>query len=132
MPHRSSASPRRRIVVINDDHAVLELYRDILEELHLDPVVMATEGVETDRIREANPDAVILDLNVGEQADYGLRMAEELRADSEYAAIPIMVCTANANALDGTRAQLKRIGVPIVLKPFDVNELDALLTGNGS
>lgn len=117
----------RRVVVVNDDPAVLALYEDMLEELEYEPVPMATEGIETDRIRTADPDAVILDLQVGEQTDYGVRMAQELRADPEYATIPIMVCTADASALDGVRALLSAIGVPILLKPVGVDELAEVL-----
>ncbi len=127
------ASPRPRVVVVNDAPAVLALYRDMLEELNFEPVMMATEAIETDRIRQANPDAVLLDLTVGLQAEYGVEMAKELRADERYAAIPIVVATANADALDGSRQTLDEIGVPILLKPFSVEELGtSLAAGEGT
>ena len=118
---------RPRVVVVNDAPAVLALYRDMLEELHYEPVVMATDAIETHRIRSATPDAVVLDLTVGLQTEYGVEMAKELRADARYAAIPIVVATANADALDGARRTLEEIGVPILLKPFSLQELGASL-----
>ena len=137
MPKREAIEPNqgsanigvgsRRVVVVNDAAAVLDLYRDMLQELDYEPVIMATVAVETDRIREADPDAVVLDLTVGLQTEYGVRMAQELRADPRYASIPIVVATANADALDGARKVLRDIGVPILLKPFTLEELAASL-----
>ncbi len=130
MNGHGGASARRRVVVVNDAPAVLALYRDMLEELNYEPVMMATEAIETERIRQANPDAVLLDLTVGLQAEYGVEMAKELRADERYAAIPIVVATANADALDGSRQTLDEIGVPILLKPFSVEELGTSLSAD--
>jgi CheY-like chemotaxis protein len=118
---------RKRVAVINDARSVLELYRDMLDELGYEAALLATEAVETDRIREAAPDAVILDLEVGLQMEYGVEMAKELRADAQYAAIPIVVATARAEALDGAGQTLRDIGVPVLLKPFTIDQLGAAL-----
>jgi CheY-like chemotaxis protein len=118
---------RRRVVVVNDDQAILDLYRDMLEELDYEPVTMVTYAIETERIRAAAPDAVILDLEVGPEASYGVDMARQLREDSRLAAIPIVVCTANADALDGERRAMQAIGVPILLKPFSADQIEAAL-----
>lgn len=122
-----STGARRRVVVVNDDQAILDLYRDMLEELEYEPVTMVTYAIETDRIRAAAPDAVILDLEVGEQAHYGVDMARQLREDQRLAAIPIVVCTANADALNGERSTLEELDVPVLLKPFTTDEIDAAL-----
>ena len=122
---------RARVVVVNDATAVLDLYADILQELHYEPVVMATEAIETPKIRAAKPDAVILDLTVGLQTEYGIEMARELRADEQYSAIPIVVATANADAIDGARQLLKELGVPVLLKPFSLEELAGCLVSAG-
>jgi len=125
-----STGARRRVVVVNDDQAILDLYRDMLEELEYEPVTMVTYAIETDRIRAAAPDAVILDLEVGEQAHYGVDMARQLREDQRLAAIPIVVCTANADALNGERSTLEELDVPVLLKPFTTDEIDAALQGS--
>lgn len=121
------AEKRQRVVVVNDDPGVLDLYRDMLRELNYDPVAMITTGIATEQIRAHQPDAVILDLQVGEQAEYGLAMAIQLRSDSRMATIPIVICTANAEALDGHRQTMRDIGVPMVLKPIDMDTLSELL-----
>jgi DNA-binding response OmpR family regulator len=124
-----STPSRGRVVVVNDDQAILELYRDMLRELRYEPVAMVTEGIETERIRDAHPDAVILDLQVGRWPEYGVQMAKELRNDRTFAAIPIIVCTADTNALGDARNTLRNLGVPVILKPFTVEELDRHLGG---
>ena len=127
MVEQGPTDTRGRVVVVNDDQAILDLYRDLLEELNYAPVTMVTHAIETDRIRAAAPDAVILDLEVGERSTYGVEMARQLRSDERTAAIPIVVCTANAEALDGQRRVLDAIGVPVLLKPFTADEIDAAL-----
>ena len=114
------------MVVVNDDPGVLDLYRDILRELEYEPVAMAT--IETERIRTHEPDAVILDLEVGSEAMYGVAMAVQLRGDSRLANIPIVVCTGNPDALDGARRTLEDVGVPLLLKPFTIEEIEGVLS----
>jgi CheY-like chemotaxis protein len=119
---------RRRVVVVNDDPGVLDLYRDILRELNYEPVAMATTAIETERIRAHQPDAVILDLEVGSEAMYGVAMAVQLRDDARLANIPIVVCTGNPDALDGARRTLHDVGVPMLLKPFSIDEIAGALS----
>ncbi len=118
---------RRRVVVVNDDPGILDLYRDLLRELDFEPVALATTGIETEQIRAHDPDAVILDLQVGEEGEYGIATAVQLRSDARLANIPIVVCTANVNALDGARKQLQDIGVPMLLKPVSIDTIEAVL-----
>jgi DNA-binding response OmpR family regulator len=116
------------VVVVNDDPGVLDLYRDILRELEYEPVAMATTAIETERIRAHEPDAVILDLEVGSEAMYGVAMATQLRDDARLANIPIVVCTGNPDALDGARVTLHDLGVPMLIKPFSIDEIETALS----
>lgn len=116
------------MVVVNDDQGVLDMYRDLLRELDYEPVALATTGIQTEQIRAHDPDAVILDLQVGEESEYGIAMAVQLRNDARLANIPIVVCTASAEALDGARRQLHDIGVPALLKPISIEALEEILS----
>jgi two-component system response regulator VicR len=118
---------RQRVVVVNDEPAILELYRDMLAELDYETVGLETTGVETDRIRAFEPDAVVLDLEVGLQASYGIDMARQLREEQRYRNIPIVVATARADALDGARRHLRDLGVPVLLKPFTIEQISEAL-----
>jgi CheY-like chemotaxis protein len=127
MAGQESSSARRRVVVVNDDPAILDLYRDVLHELDYESVTLSTTGIESEQIRAHEPDAVILDLQVGAEGEYGIAMAIQLRNDARLANIPIMVCTADVNALDGVRKQLQDIGVPALLKPVSIETIEEVL-----
>jgi|SRR5688572_27268744 len=128
MAGQESSSARRRAVVVNDDPAILDLYRDVLHELDYESVTLSTTGIESEQIRAHEPDAVILDLQVGAEGEYGIAMAIQLRNDARLANIPIMVCTADVNALDGVRKQLQDIGVPALLKPVSIETIEEVLS----
>lgn len=113
--------------MVNDDPGILDMYRDLLHELDYEPVALDTTGIETERIRAHDPDAVILDLQVGAEGNYGIATAVQ-RSDARLANIPIVVCTANAEALDGSRKQLADIGVPMLLKPVSIARLEEILS----
>jgi CheY-like chemotaxis protein len=115
-------------VVVNDDPGILDMYRDLLHELDYEPVALATTGIQSELIRAHDPDAVILDLQVGEEGEYGISTAVQLRSDARLANIPIVVCTANADALDGSRKQLEDIGVPMLLKPVSIAVIEEVLS----
>ena len=123
-----STARRRRVVVVNDDPGILDMYRDLLHELDYEPVALATTGIQSELIRAHDPDAVILDLQVGEEGEYGISTAVQLRSDARLANIPIVVCTANADALDGSRKQLEDIGVPMLLKPVSIAVIEEVLS----
>ena len=114
--------------MVNDDPAILDLYRDVRHELDYESVTLSTTGIESEQIRSHEPDAVILDLQVGAEGEYGIAMAIQLRNDARLANIPIMVCTADVNALDGVRKQLQDIGVPALLKPVSIETIEEVLS----
>jgi CheY-like chemotaxis protein len=79
----------------------------------------------------------VVDLERPDEIDYGLRIVEEVRADPELAAFPIIVCTGAAEShLRPLRGRLNLLGVPILPKPFTLHEfeaaLDRLLGGTAS
>ena len=128
MAGQESSSARRRAVVVNDDPAILDLYRDVLHELDYESVTLSTTGIESEQIRAHEPDAVILDLQVGEEGEYGIAMAIQLRSDNRLANIPIVVCTGNADALDEARKRLRDFGVPTLLKPVSIETIAEVLS----
>ena len=82
-----------RVLVINDDQAILELYSLLLEgegyEVHLSKIVME----DVHQIEELSPDCIILDLKLGFGRN-GLTLLQQLRMYRPTADIPIILCTA--------------------------------------
>jgi DNA-binding response OmpR family regulator len=133
MDGRDGAGPH--IVVIDDDAAIRALFRDVFD----------TEGFRTTLLDApvppavllaCAPDLLVLDLIVGGHALAGERYLHQLKAEPTTASLPVLVCSAAADAIDRLRAELERWSCAICPKPFDLDELlDAVrscLTGSGS
>ena len=111
-----------RMLVINDDQAILDLYRLLLEgegyDVHLS--MIAIEDVR--QIEELAPDGIILDLKLGFGRN-GLTLLQQLKMYRPTADIPVILCTAAIKMVREQEDILKRRGIPVVYKPFDIDEL---------
>ncbi|HEY3993881.1 MAG TPA: response regulator [Ktedonobacteraceae bacterium] len=111
-----------RVMVINDDQAILDLYRLLLEgegyETHLSMIAM--EDVR--QIKELAPDCIILDLKLGFGRN-GLTLLQQLKMYRPTADIPVILCTAAIKMVREQEEIFKQKGIPVVYKPFDVDEL---------
>ena len=116
------------ILVIDDDADMLDLYQAFIRNMgHVPVTKMAVEsGQET--VREIEPDALLVDLRRPDEDEYGLRVIEELRADPELNALPIILCTAGAQEVRPLLQRLDLLDVPVVLKPFTTEDLERTLT----
>lgn len=113
-----------RVLVVDDSTVIRDLITVNLE-LEGFEVVGCGDGEEALRlVREVHPHVITLDVVMPRLN--GLDAAEQLRSDSDTAAIPIVVVTARAGQADLERAQ--EIGVEGYLtKPFEPAELVALV-----
>jgi CheY-like chemotaxis protein len=116
------------ILVIDDDADMLDLYQAFIRDMgHVPVTKMAVEsGPAT--VREIEPDALLVDLRRPDEDEYGLRVIEELRADPELNALPIVLCTAGAQEVRPLLQRLDLLDVPVVLKPFSTDDLERTLT----
>ena len=113
----------QRILVIDDDEALLELYQAVLEhagyEVSLSPTVFA----DVSEVEQLHPDLLLIDVKVS-QAEDGLIQLEQLRSHPPTRSLPVILCT--AAAARRTREQveaLRQQGVPVIYKPFDIEKL---------
>jgi CheY-like chemotaxis protein len=116
------------ILVINDDADMLDLYEAFLRDMGHEPVtkIAVESGPET--VRAVDPDALLVDLRRPDEHEYGLRIIEELRADPELKALPIVLCTGATQEVRPLLERLDRLEVPVVLKPFRTQDLEQTLT----
>ena len=108
-----------RVLVIDDDVAVAEVLRVVLEEGEFEVTVLSgPSDVPTKRF-----DCIVTDL-VGMRL-YSFAEAREwvVRVADAYPDTPVIVATAHSRA--GRDAE--RLGVQIITKPFEVDELIALV-----
>ena len=114
------------ILVINDDHAILELFRLLLEEegYQVNLSLIAFEDVR--EVEKLAPSLIILDLKVGRD-NQGMLLLQQLRMYRPTMAIPIILCTAAMQMIREQEETLRLKGIPVVYKPFDVDELLAVV-----
>jgi CheY-like chemotaxis protein len=85
--------PSATIVAIDDDPDALEITAQQLSQLGSHRVVRASNGIDgLARVRETQPDVIILDLMMPELD--GFAVLDQLKADPQTAAIPVVVLTA--------------------------------------
>jgi two-component system, chemotaxis family, chemotaxis protein CheY len=110
------STPRRTILVVDDDIAVLRTVVEILTEegYHL---ATATNGAEAlDVLEKITPHLILLDMRMPVMD--GWQFAQALRGNQQ--AIPILVMTAAQDA----RQWAREIGASgYVAKPFDIGDL---------
>lgn len=117
-------TPRPRVLVVNDTQEILELFADILEPMGLDVVLMSYAPRELARIRDTAPDLVILDFLLGDRELLGWQLLQKLKMDRSLASLPLIVCTGAVKQVQEQQGYLTEQGVIVVLKPFQVDQLE--------
>lgn len=123
MPRNDDA--RKHVLVVNDDPAILELFQDLLGEegyeVTLEKFARETGGI-LNRIRQLQPDLVIMDFIIGGEAA-GWQLLQATQMDRVTRDIPVIVCTGAVKQVAELNTHLERMGVRVVLKPFDIDHL---------
>jgi DNA-binding response OmpR family regulator len=126
MPNDEDQDGRSHIFVINDTPAILDLFRELLEDEGFRVTTDTFNPVNLDRelaaIRQARPDLVILDYMIGAEG-VGWQLLQLLRMDRQTSGIPVIVCTGAVRQVEELQPHLAEMGVTVVLKPFDIDIL---------
>jgi CheY-like chemotaxis protein len=91
------------------------------------PVTKLTIDSGPETVREVGADALVVDLQQADEDAFGLRIIEELRSDPEMRSFPIILCSGAAESIHPLRDRLAALNVPVVLKPFPIEVLEAQL-----
>jgi two-component system alkaline phosphatase synthesis response regulator PhoP len=117
-PERFEAQRRAKILVVEDEPAMVAGLRDNFEFEGYE-VITAQDGIEgLERALEESPDLVVLDVMMPRMS--GLEVCKQLR--SKRASLPIIMLTARGQEID------KVVGLELgaddyVTKPFSIREL---------
>jgi two-component system phosphate regulon response regulator PhoB len=116
------AAARLKILVVEDEEAIVELVRYNLEADGLDVTVARTAEEGELLVKEDSFDLVVLDWML--PGISGLEFCRRLRAGSRTRALPILMLTARGE--EGDRVRGLSVGADdYVVKPFSVAELVA-------
>lgn len=115
---------KQLIAIINDDPAFLEFISSFLEEESRYRTVVWNDGVDAlPKLRAHRPDAIILDVRLGDQP-VGYEILRSIRRDSALRDTPIIMCTADTGFLREHCELLQSLEVQTLEKPFDLEDLE--------
>lgn len=116
----------KRIAVINDDTVFLTLLHDLLSGEGYDTHLFQEGDAAYKKVRDLDPDAIVLDIRMESPAS-GWKVLELFKLDPVLTGKPIIVCSADLLQLQDRAVYLKSKGCEILPKPFDLDDLLALL-----
>ncbi len=121
---RAASTTRPRILVADDDEPMLELMTSLLgDEGEYEVLTHALDGEIHDHVAQVRPDLVILDLLDGSRQEAGWRALELLRLDPVTSHIPVILCSAAADKLEGHKEWSNKLNANVLAKPFDIYDM---------
>jgi CheY-like chemotaxis protein len=120
--HETPQSQRKHIFAVNGDPYFLELIRELLQEEKFNVTTTNFVPRTFDQIEALQPDLIIVDLAIGEQAGWDL--LERLQEEAVTREIPTVVTSTDPRFLDIARRNQARYGVGrYIAKPLNLAEL---------
>jgi DNA-binding NtrC family response regulator len=119
-------SDRPLIIVVNDDTAFLELMEQLLGDEGYEAEVMKSTKNAIEHIKERRPALIVLDVRINNE-EAGLLLLDLITLDPETSSIPVIIASANLQALASRDDELAAKGIYVIAKPFDIDDLAALI-----
>lgn len=117
---------RPLVLVINDDTDFLRLMEQLLVEEGYRAETLKSSKDALGHIKRRRPALVVLDIRINNE-EAGLLLLDLVTLDPETRRIPVIVASANLQALAGREQGLAAKGIYVIAKPFDIDELAALI-----
>lgn len=111
------------ILVVDDSPEILDLKDDILESEGFRVSTLLRTGTGLEDIITAEPHLLVMDY-VPEEAS---PLMFEAATDPRTAHVPILLCAGAIREVESIRPQLDAIGIGVIFKPFDIDELVAVV-----
>ena len=110
----------KRILLIDKDHAVIDVITLILESEGYD-IYVAKKPFDIQAVSEVMPDLILMHNGLNNE---GSLICKELKADPNLSPIPLILTSTNPNIAEIS----KQNGADnFLIKPFDINELCDLI-----
>ncbi len=122
MPNQTSNS--KHVLVVNDTEEILDLFRDILENMGHRMTAWSFSPDDLATVTEIKPDLIILDLMLGPTELQGWALLQKIRMTPATEDIPVVVCSAATTWVREQEGWLAANAVKVVLKPFKVVQLE--------
>lgn len=128
-PPTPPSAPTPCVVAINDDATFLTMLSEMLalRGYACRTILHRDLGRALARLRAEAPAAIILDVRLGHPEE-GWAVRDRLKGDPVLGVVPLIMCSADARALERRAKELAAAGDAILPKPFVMGDLFALLT----
>ena len=114
--------PRRHVFAINASPEFLNIVRELFQDEGYNVTTTNFAPNSFNQIEALQPDALIIDVAIGEEA--GWELLEQLEADADTAGIPTLVVSTDPRLLARAEAQAARYGEHRFLaKPLDLEAM---------
>jgi CheY-like chemotaxis protein len=119
----------KRVTVVNDNPAFLELMQDLLQDATYPATLIDGDRDNAlELIAASDPEIMIVDLRLGSDQLKGLDILRRVRQHPALRAVPTVVCTADTWSLEEFAEELRSTpGVSILTKPFAIADLYRVL-----
>ena len=118
----TTPTDQQHIVVANDDVLMLDLMQELLTDEGYRVTLIRESRKAYQLVKELAPNLVILDIRMGNELT-GFELIALLTLDPTTRRIPLIVASADSHALQEHADQLAHHNIPIVAKPFDLEDL---------
>jgi CheY-like chemotaxis protein len=122
-----SKPAHKHILVVNDTQEIIELFRDIIEGLGHRMTATSYAPQDLEEVKRIKPDLAILDIMLGGDHE-GWQLVQKMKMSPDTEDIPIIVCSGAAREVREQEGWLLSKGVKLVLKPFEVADLELAIT----
>jgi DNA-binding response OmpR family regulator len=109
----------KRILVLDDDLAILSAIRDVLEFSGYEVNTLPRGDHIFENIEQYHPDLILLDVMLADMD--GREICQTIKQDEKTGDIPVILISATHNL--GDCLQLKNGPNDFLTKPFDINSL---------
>src|SRR5436305_14367317 len=111
-----------RILVINDDQSILDLFSLLLEAEGYEVIISRIAYEEVSDVDKLRPALIILDFKI-DNHNAGWTFLQKLKMYRPTKDIPLILCTAALNEVREQEETLHQKGIPVIYKPFEIDEL---------
>jgi CheY-like chemotaxis protein len=118
----------QHVLVFEDNDAMRDLYRELLEEEGYRLTLAANPEMEPADVAALAPDLIVLDLLFGRRSR-GIELLDALQSDPRTRHIPVLVCSADTTFLTERRDELAARTCGAIAKPFGLDTLLAAVRG---
>ena len=115
-----SAGPKR-ILIVDDSVEYLNFMQLLLGSEGFQADIAVSTGEMREYLRNHAPDLVISDVRIPGQDAFAV--LDILQADEQTRTIPVLLCTGAVQDVEARSERLRACGTPVLLKPFDIDEL---------